>query len=379
MAQQQAGSSPHRQTEAWKALHGAPPTPLPPRRDPRVAGSLGPQQQQQQHPAPTLLGTSEVLTVSGPDAYSPVHGGASGSGAAASALRRSFPGAWDSGPPDRTRQLTAPPPPLQPPPPFPPKPAWPTLDVGSRPAGALTTVERAAGVQGAPGMSGKPLLPRLDAPATHQQGANQGDQQWHIASLRSPDRAPLAAGVFVPGSPSHGAALALQQSQRLQPLTAPGSPGSNSLLASQQQQQQQQSLQRERDALWRDAQQRDAHDRERDRLQLAAAAAAAEARAAASERVAHEAAHAARLQQQHMVALSSDLARAVAEIGDLRGSRDAAAGAAAAAAEQLATVTGGLRRLEERLAEARGAAAEGGRAGVELRGQVMALAEQVVR
>lgn len=47
--------------------------------------------------------------------------------------------------------------------------------------------------------------------------------------------------------------------------------------------------------------------------------------------------------------------------------------------QQVAALAQELRKLEGRLAEARGAAAEGGRSGAELRGQVAALTEQLVR
>jgi hypothetical protein len=209
-------------------------------------------------------------------------------------------------------------------------------------------------------------LPPLDVP--HPADFQQQQQQWHHRSgpLRStPDRAEVAP----PGSLG-GALQPLALRQSLGDAYSPGHGGSAAAATLQQQQ-----------AAWQQQQhqqQQQQQQLERDR-EHAHQLAVIESRAAAAERAALEASHAARLQQQHVAVLAADLARATAEVGDLRGRRDAATAAAATLTQQVAGLSSELRRLEGRLSQAWGAAAEGGRTGEELRGGVAELSERLQR
>eukprot|EP00877_Chromochloris_zofingiensis_P011348 jgi/Chrzof1/6467/Cz18g12050.t1 len=105
-----------------------------------------------------------------------------------------------------------------------------------------------------------------------------------------------------------------------------------------------------------------------------------EARAAAAERAAVEAARLAELTGQRLTGLTGDMARATAELGDLRGRYDAASSLNGQLQQQLSTLSSDLHQQNSRLAEVRQhATAEGAKAEDSLRQQMTGLSEHMRR
>jgi cell division septum initiation protein DivIVA len=107
--------------------------------------------------------------------------------------------------------------------------------------------------------------------------------------------------------------------------------------------------------------------------------AAAEAQAAASQQAAVAATRAAELAVARLAPLGQDLARAAAELGDLRGRYDAAVHLNGQLQQQVGGLAADLRALESRWVDAAGQLAQGGASAAEQRQVLGSLAVQLGR